>query len=69
MTVKKTTREGINRYLSRLKQGEDCLKKFIDYTRGYLQFIAYEYLKYKSLAEDVIYLAYDKILRSVQSDW
>lgn len=63
----KTTREEINKYLSRIKLGEDCLKEFIDYTRGYLRYIAYKYLKDKSLVEDVIYLAYDKILRAIQT--
>lgn len=63
----RTTREQINRFLSSLKNGEDCLKQFIDYSRGYLQYIAYKYLIDKSLVEDVIFLAYDKIIQAVPS--
>ncbi|MCH5350611.1 MAG: sigma-70 family RNA polymerase sigma factor [Clostridiales bacterium] len=63
----RTTREQVNIYLSRLKRGEDCLKEFIDYSRGYLQYIAYKYLVDKSLVEDVIFSAYDKILRALSS--
>ncbi|MCH5155732.1 MAG: sigma-70 family RNA polymerase sigma factor [Clostridiales bacterium] len=63
----KTTREKINEYLSRLQQGEDCLKEFIDYTRGYINFIAYKYLADKSLVEDVVFLTYHKILRAIQT--
>ena len=63
----KTTREQVNIYLSRLKSGEDCLKEFIDYSRGYLQYVAYKYLADKSLVEDVIFSAYDKILRALSS--
>lgn len=61
----RTTREQVNKYLVRLKNGEDCLKEFIDYSRGYLQYIAYKYLIDKSLVEDVIFLAYDKILHAL----
>lgn len=63
----RTTRDNINKYLSRLKNGEDCLKEFIDYSRGYLQYIAYKYLIDKSLVEDVLFLAYDKILQALQT--
>ena len=63
----RTSREQIDEYLSKLQRGEDCLKEFIDYTRGYLRYIAYKYLIDKSLTDDVIFLSYDKILRAVQS--
>ena len=63
----RTSREKIDEYLSKLKYGEDCLKEFIDYTRGYLRYIAYKYLTDKSLVEDVIYLSYDKILCAIQT--
>lgn len=63
----RTALEKINEYLSRLKRGEDCLKDFIDYSRGYLRYIAYKYLVDKSLADDVVFLAYDKILCAIQT--
>lgn len=63
----RTTREKINTYLSRLMNGEDCLKEFIDYSRGYMQYIAFKYLIDKSLVEDVIFLAYDRILQSIHT--
>lgn len=63
----RTTREQVNKYLAKLKNGEDCLKDFIDYSRGYLQYIAYKYLIDKSLIEDVVFLAYDKILNAVKT--
>lgn len=63
----RTSLEKINEYLSRLKSGENCLKDFIDYSRGYLRYIAYKYLIDKSLVDDVIYLAYDKILCAIQT--
>lgn len=63
----RTARERINKYLQRIKQGEDCLEDFIDYSRGYIQYIAFKYLIDKSLVEDVVFLAYDRILRSIQS--
>lgn len=63
----KTTRENINKYLSRLKKGEDCLVEFIDYSRGYIKYIAYKYLADKSLTEDVIYSVYNKILHNIQT--
>lgn len=63
----KTTRENINKYLSKLKRGEDCLVEFIDYSRGYIKYIAYKYLTDKSLTEDVIYSVYNKILHNIQS--
>lgn len=61
----KTTRDNINNYLSRLKKGEDCLEEFIDYSCGYLKYIAYKYLADKSLIDDVIFLSYDKILHAL----
>lgn len=63
----RTSLKKINEYLSRLKIGEDCLKDFIDYSRGYLRYIACKYLIDKSLVDDVIYLAYDKILCAIQT--
>lgn len=63
----KTTRDNINNYLSRLKKGEDCLEEFINYSCGYLKYIAYKYLADKSLVDDVIFLAYDKILQALQT--
>ncbi|MDE5593367.1 MAG: hypothetical protein K2I75_05480 [Clostridiales bacterium] len=51
--------------MARLKNGEDCLKEFIDYSRGYLQYVAYKYLIDKSLTEDAIFLAYDRILQAL----
>ncbi|MCM1367844.1 MAG: sigma-70 family RNA polymerase sigma factor [Roseburia sp.] len=63
----KTTREQINRYLFELMNGEDCLEEFIDYSRGYMQYIAYKYLADKSLVEDVVFSAYDRILSAVHS--
>lgn len=61
----RTTREQVNTYLARLRDGKDCLEQFIDYSRGYLRYIAYKYLIDKSLVEDAIFLAYDRILRAV----
>ena len=61
----RTSREKVDEYLSKLQRGEDCIKQFIDYTRGYLRYIAYKYLIDKSLVDDVIFLSYDKILRAV----
>lgn len=63
----KTTREQINKYLFKLKNGEDCLDEFIDYSRGYMQYIAYKYLIDKSLVEDVIFMAYDRILQAIKT--
>lgn len=63
----KTTRENINKYLFKLKNGEDCLDEFIDYSRGYMQYIAYKYLIDKSLVEDVIFMAYDRILQAIKT--
>lgn len=63
----KTTRENINKYLSKLKNGEDCLVEFIDYSRGYIKYIAYKYLTDKSLTDDVIYSVYNKILHNIQA--
>lgn len=63
----RTTRVNINKYLSRLKKGEDCLKEFIDYSCGYLQYIAYKYLIDKSLTEDVIFLSYAKIMDALRT--
>ncbi len=63
----KTTRENINKYLTRLKNGENCLVEFIDYSRGYIKYIAFKYLIDKSLTEDVIYSVYDKILNNIQA--
>jgi len=63
----KTTRENINKYLTRLKNGENCLVEFIDYSRGYIKYIAFKYLMDKSLTEDVIYSVYDKILSNIQA--
>ncbi len=62
-----TTRENINKYLSKLKNGEDCLIEFMDYSRGYIKYIAYKYLTDKSLIEDVIYFAYNKVLHNIRS--
>ena len=62
----KTTRENINKYLSRLKNGEDCLVEFINYSRGYIKYIAYKYLADKSFIEDVVYSVYNKILHNIQ---
>lgn len=63
----KTTREQINKYLLKLKNGEDCLDEFIDYSRGYMQYIAYKYLIDKSLIEDVIFMAYHRILQAINT--
>lgn len=63
----KTTRDRINKYLSMLKDGEDCLQDFIVYSRGYIQYIAYKYLLDKSLVEDVVFSVYDKILRTIST--
>ncbi|MDE6201741.1 MAG: sigma-70 family RNA polymerase sigma factor [Clostridiales bacterium] len=63
----RTTRDNVNNYLSRLKKGEDCLEEFIDYSCGYLKYIAYKYLIDKSLVDDVIFLSYDKILQALQT--
>ncbi len=63
----RTTRDKINKYLSKLKNGEDCLIEFIDYSRGYIKYIAFKYLLDKSLIEDVIFSVYDKILHNIQS--
>lgn len=61
----KTTRDQINKFLSRLKKGDDCLNEFIRYSRGYIQYIAYKYLIDKSLVEDAVFLAYYKIVHAV----
>ncbi len=63
----RTTREKVNKFLARLKNGEDCLEDFIDYSRGYIQFIAYKYLIDKSQVDDAVFSAYDRILQSIQS--
>lgn len=63
----RTTRDNINKYLTRMKDGEDCLREFIDYSRGYIRYIAYKYLIDKSLVEDVIFSAYDKIIQALPS--
>lgn len=63
----RTTRAIVNKYLLRLKKGEDCLEEFIDYSCGYLQYIAYKYLIDKSLVDDVIFLAYDRILQAIKT--
>lgn len=62
----RTTRDNINKYLGRLQNGEDCLEAFIDYSFGYLKYIAYKYLKDKSLVEDVVFLSYAKIIDALQ---
>lgn len=63
----RTTRDKINKYLGRLQNGEDCLKEFIDYSCGYLKYIAYKYLADKSLVDDVIFLSYAKIIDALQT--
>lgn len=63
----RTTCEQINKYLLKLKNGEDCLDEFIDYSRGYMQYIAYKYLIDKSLIEDVIFMAYHRILQAIKT--
>jgi len=63
----RTTREKVNKFLERLKNGEDCLEDFIDYSRGYIQYIAYKYLIDKSQVDDAVFSAYDRILQAIQS--
>lgn len=41
--------------------------EFIDYSRGYIKYIAFKYLTDKSLIDDVIYSTYNKILHNIQS--
>ncbi len=60
------TRDNINRMLSRLQNGEDCLIEFIDYSCGYIKYIAYNYLSDKSFVEDVVFLTYHKILQAIK---
>lgn len=50
-----------------MKNGENCLVEFIDYSRGYMQYIAYKYLIDKSLIEDVIFMAYHRILQAINT--
>ncbi len=43
------------------------MEEFIDYSRGYMQYIAYKYIIDKSLVEDVLFLAYSRILQVIQT--
>lgn len=58
-------REVVNKYLRRLKDGDDCFDEFFNRTSCYIEFIARKYLYDKSHAGDVIIETYTTVWRNL----
>ncbi len=57
----------IQKYLVRLKNGEDCFEKFYMLASAYVQYIAYKYLVDKSFTDDVVINTFSRVSKSIES--
>lgn len=57
----------INEYLTRLKNGEQCLEEFFNAVSGHIKVIAYKYLVDKSFVSDVVMNTFYKVFDNIQS--
>lgn len=62
-----SSKEEINEYLKRLKNGERCLDEFFYAVSGHIKFIAYKYLLDKSFVNDVVTNTFYKIFDNIQT--
>lgn len=59
------SKDEINQYLKRIKNGEKCITKFFNAISGHLKFVAFENLVDSSFVKDVVSIAFDRILTNI----
>lgn len=62
---KEVRRKTVDKYLKRLKLGDDCFDEFYHATSGYVEYIAHKYLFDKRYIDDVISETYIKLYKSI----
>lgn len=61
-----SSKEDINEYLKRLKNGEPCIEEFFNAVSGHIRCIAYKYLIDKWYVNDVVTIVFKKVLDNIQ---